>query len=1325
MSSVRRSLAFVIVAVAGLVLSMLSGLASPALSDPAPGDDAPVLLNPKGETGEEATGEEDEGEVQERELARLARLLAGSEPITITQAAHLRAKASRAANGISVTANRAVTTGAGARAAAGRGGTWVNQGPDPIAQIVRTTSTFAAMSGRIGALAIRKDGTILVGGAQGGVWSYDSSDGPDGTWTPRTEDSDTQAVGALAVAPSRDRIVYMGSGEGALSGDSYYGDGIYRSSDGGTTWKHVSSLFTGQSVSDLVVDPRDANTVYAATISGVAGAHRVRKQTARKYGIYRSTDGGKTWKLLKGTRELFGGATDLVMDPRKPRVLWTSFWSSGIFRSTNAGKSWTKVMGDLPDGDFDAERTRFSLGLSHPAGVARPTVYTGFDYADATTGAHVTAKVWKTTSNGRHWALATGSTTGGDSVVDYCGTQCFYDNEVKPDPNNASIVYALGSYGYDEHPQSGGIYRSTDGGDTWQSLGYDLHPDFHAIAFDPDDSAHIAIGNDGGVWQSANRGGRTAAGETLADTDWQNLNGTVDPNTGALIHSTNLTLGQFTSMQTVPQVPGQYWGGTQDNGTMRKSTVNDRWFDQAGGDGGFVQVDQSTVNPFAPSSLPAYVFGEYFGIDPYRFGPTETGTIFGNEPIDGGIDQKDRSEFYVPIALNQGHTNQMFLGTQRVYRTDNAETEDAADVHWSPISGDLTSGCEGVAPNGGRGCTISTIGVSEGGSGVYAGTEEGFIQVAPEATTSDDPTWSRTGRGVLPNRPVNQIAADRSNWRIAYAAYSGFDESTPHRPGHLYATTDGGQHWKNVTGNLPDVPVNSVIIDPSSTRTVYAGTDVGAFLSTNGGRSWTRLGTGMPKVAVNQLDYDPSHGLLAAGTHGRGAYTLHNRGPLPALVVSKADADENVGPGSTIHYTITLKNVGDADATGVTVTDPLPQYTRSANIGNGGHFGAGVAHWNDVTVPAGGRVSLTFSVRIIDNLPASVTRIVNDGITVTSKQGVGATGSPFVTPIAPQFAVSVAPAEDTQGARVGEQTTFTETISNEGYGADSYDVAVSGNSWPTTVYADDCTTPLTTTEPLSSGETTDVCVKADVPVDAADNATDTATLTATSQGDPSVSDSADLTSIAVAVDTLVVDEDTNDPVDSAPYYTDALDANGIDYSVWDLSENPVLPETYLTAHTKVVWFTGNAYPAPLGGYENELTSFLDNGGRLFMSGQDILDQAAGTTDFVHDYLHIDWDGTEVQNDTGTDAVHGVTGNPVTDTIGSVPLDHSVLQAEFEDQVTPIDGAQAAFTDDGDDPDALTFDGDGYKVMFLAFPFEAYGSGSDKADLMDRAFSFFG
>ena len=1295
------------------VLATLLGLTaavSPLATSAPVADDTPVLLTPKGEIADEFNGadEQQEGLAKLRDAYYSNRLLAGDTPISLTQAATLRGKAAKQAAAI-----QQATSGAGGS----RGGSWVNQGPNPIVQVGRTTNTFEAVAGRVGALVIRNDGTIILGAAQGGVWTYDAG---TGTWTPRSNAADSQSVGALAIAPSNDHIVYMGSGEGALSGDSYYGDGFYRSSDGGVSWQHVSTLFTGQAVSAIAVDPTNPQHVYAATVRGRGGDHRTTSPTGAQYGVYGSTDGGATWTLLKGTTDEFHGATDVVIDPQHANVLFASFWGDAIYKSTDGGHTWATAMNGLPAGNFLGSGTRFPLGISDPAGASAPTLYTGFDYVDNGNVRHV-SRVYKSTDGGTSWsATATGS--GSNTVLDYCTTQCSYDNVVKPDPTNPNVVYVLGSYGYNFSPPSGGVYRSTDGGATWKNLGLDLHPDFHAIAFQSTDTSHIAIGNDGGVWESHTGGGRTNPTDPLSAADWQNLNGQVNPTTAGLIHSTGLAITQFTSMATVPNIPGQYWGGTQDNGTLRKSLANQRWFDQASGDGGQVIVDQTTANQINPG-VPAYVFGSYFSISPYRYDPSEANTFFGNEPIDTGIDGHDRSEFYVPWVQNRGNVNQLFLGTYRMYRTDNAEAPSAGDVTWQPVSPDLTSGCTGAAPNGARGCFISAIGVADGGAGVYAGTDEGWIQVSPDAVTSASPSWHRVGAGTLPDRPVNQFAVDRSNWRIAYAAYGGFAEATPGKSGHVFATSDGGTHWTDISANLPNSPVNTIVLDPGDAKTLYVGTDVGTFVSTNGGQKWFTLGSGAPKVASWQLDFDATNGVLANGTHGRGGYTLATGVARPALIVSTTDSGKPVGPGSTIDYTITVRNIGNAAATGVAVTDPVPNRTAVASIGNGGYLGGGSIHWDSRTIPAGGSLALTFHATIAANLSSSVTAIVNDGVVVKTGTGVAATGSPRTTLIAPAHAASITPASGTEAGKVGHSATFIEHIANDGYQTDTYSVSATGGSWPAAVYDASCTTPLTVTAAVAGGDTADVCVKVDVPADAADNATNATTFTATSAADSSVTGSAALTSIAVATDTLLVDQDTNDPVDSAPYYENALTTDGVSYGYWDLAQNPQVPASYLAAHTNVIWFTGNSYPAPITPYESELKAFLDGGGRLFMSGQDILDQAAGTTAFVHDYLHVDWDGSEVQNDKATSAVHGVGGNPVTDGIGAVPLDHSVLNAAFEDQITPVAPATVAFTDDSSATDALSVADAGYKVVFLGFPLEAYGSAADKADLLNRALTW--
>ncbi len=1187
-------------------------------------------------------------------------------------------------------------------------GAWAPNGPNPIVQIGRTSGGAEAVSGRIGALAIQPGtGRLILGAASGGIWTYDTA---TAVWTPRTDDQPALSIGALVIAPSAPNTIYAGTGEGSLAGDSFFGNGVMKSTDGGVTWANVSgNTFRGVATSGIAVDPTNANHLYIAVGRGRGGVRRVSPPNPTTFGIFESKDGGAHWKLLKGTTDMNHGATDIELDPQAPNVLYASFWGDAMYKSTDAGKHWSPIMAGLPaDADYAAGASRFSIGLSHPAG--HPAVlYTGFDYVD-TSGTRQVGRLWKSTNEGASWSILPGG-TGEDQVADYCGTQCFYDNVVEVDPTDANIVYVGGSFNY--AIGSGGIYRSTDGGATWKNVGFDLHPDYHAVAIQPDAPGHVAIGNDGGVWYSTDHGGRLGAGDPLDTVDWQDLNGTVDPNTAGVIHRTNLQITQFTSISTNPATPARLWGGSQDNGTERRSILNDTWFDIGNGDGGQVLVDPNTGG---------FVFGTFFGISPYRFSSASPG-FFTNQSITRGINVNERSEFYIPWVMNQANPNQLFLGTYRLYRTNNAEAPSAGDVTWTPISPDLTSGCTGPAPNGARGCVLTAVGLADGGDAVYTGSGDGLVFVSPNAVTSDAPTWTEVDKKPLPKRPVTQFAVDRSNWRVAYAAYAGFNGATPNRKGHVFATTDGGHSWKDVSGNLPDSPVNSIILDPSQAKTLYAGTDVGTFVTTDGGKHWATLSTGLPVVSVWQLSFDPSHRTLAAGTHGRGAFTSSDPTLTPALVESTSDSGVPVGPGSDLVYTINVRNLGNADATGVAITDPIPAHTTFVSASDGGSLSHGKAIWSGLTVPAGGSKSVTLTVHISGSLSPSVTAIVNDNISVTSAQHVSTSSSPHTTPIAPAHAVAVTPSAQTDGTRVGQSLDYAVHVRNLGFDADSYTVAASG-TFTTTVLDATCTSPLTTTPTVAAGASTDVCVRVAVP-SVADGTTDHATVTATSVADSSVSGSAAINTIAVAVDTLLVDNDDNMP-DVKGIYQTALSDAGVPFSLWDLSVDKNLPQHFLNAHKNVVWFTGNSYPGPLLPYEAGLTAYLNQGGRLFVSGQDILDQAAGTTDFVHDFLHVDWDGSENQNDIPTGNVHGVTGNPVTNGIGTVPLDLSVLGGvQFSDETTPVGPATVAFTDDSAQPDGVSVDTGTYKVVFVAFPFEEFGSAAQKADMINRVLTFFG
>jgi predicted alpha-1,2-mannosidase len=485
---------------------------------------------------------------------------------------------------------------------------------------------------------------------------------------------------------------------------------------------------------------------------------------------------------------------------------------------------------------------------------------------------------------------------------------------------------------------------------------------------------------------------------------------------------------------------------------------------------------------------------------------------------------------------------------------------------------------------------------------------------------------------------------------------------------------------------------------------------------------------------------------------------------------AQALAAQGVTPGGTItadgiDYTWPDEPVASLDnieASGQTI--PLAAPAHASKIGllgsatNAGSAGAGgtatitytdgstsqfTAKFSDWTLGAGGFPPIAGNIDTIttayrnaagnnrDNVkthlfaldaPVSVAKTV---ASITLPQSSGGDMHVFAIslPAAPDHAVTATPTSQKGAGKAGSDAAYQVQLTNSGAQPDSYTVA-STSTWPAQVFGSDCTTPVTTTASLPSGGTVNLCVHVAVPASAADGDSSPTTLTATSAADSSVKVSTTLTSIAVTADTLIVDGDLGSPnVES--YYKTALTTDGKAFSYWDLSADATLPMSMLTTHKNVVWFTGNAYPGPITPYESELASYLDGGGRLLMSGQDILDQTAGTTAFVHDYLHINWDGSERQNDKPTVDVHGVSGDAVSNGIGAVALDHSVLNANFEDQVTPIAPATATFTDDTGSADGLDVAAGSYKVVFLAFPFEAYGTAADKADLMQRVLTYFG
>ncbi len=751
---------------------------------------------------------------------------------------------------------------------------WEALGPRPIAN-GNTGPLSRPVSGRATAVALDPayDGvnnrTVYAGTAQGGVWR--SSDN-GATWTPLIDDQASLAIGSLAIDPANPNVIYVGTGEGNASADCYYGAGLLKSTDGGATWRLIAGpvsttaprfpAFQNAAIMHIAIDPTNTQTIYlctrAASTYGPSGGGSVTAVTPGQRGVWKSTDGGETWRNLDVVSN--GGITsanDLLIHPQTPNTVFAAILARGIYRSNAGGEpgTWQLLNQGLPASDLG--RIKLDVGPAiEPSN--SPTLFAAI--ATAGSGLH---GVYKSTDNGDTWTR----TVGQPSSIG----QTNYNLTLSVDPLNANIIY-LGMVTF---------FRSTDGGNTWvnQANGNNngeggIHVDQHFSLVYKDQPNIFFMANDGGLWRSDNA---NVASEPMG---WTNLNRTLDT-------------VQFQSVALHPTNPNYLIGGTQDNGTNR-FTGDAAWTRVFGGDGGFALVDQSNPSTVWQSTQN----NNRTATQTASFGPrvsfnagdtwTDRGCRASCQAVPGSMNPADRVGFYAPMALNTGFTqpaNVIYWGTHRLYRSaDIGQTWTGLGPGADEFGQDLTKG-------GGRLSAITAHPKLDDSSNppgeiVWAGTNDGNVQVTTNAGALAGATFINVTRGPLPNRFITDIALDANDTKRAYVAYSGFNLSTPATPGHVFATKDLGETWQDISGDLPDVPVTSIALDPMQEGTIFIGTDIGVFQTTDGGATWVRLSNGMPRVASFMVRYHAATRSLVVATHGRGMFRL--KLAQPAVTVSAA-----------------------------------------------------------------------------------------------------------------------------------------------------------------------------------------------------------------------------------------------------------------------------------------------------------------------------------------------------------------------------------------------------------------------------------------------------
>jgi photosystem II stability/assembly factor-like uncharacterized protein len=708
----------------------------------------------------------------------------------------------------------------------------------------------ALTSGRIVDLAInpKNNNEYYVASASGGVWKTTNA---GVTYAPIFDGQTSFSTGCVTIDPNNTNLVWVGSGENNNQRVVGYGDGVYKSDDAGKSWRNVG-LKNSEHIGKIVVDPNNSDVVYVAAYGPVwsDGGER---------GIYKTTDGGKTWKQVLNVSQ-YTGFNEIHMDPRNSNVLYATAHQrqrkvftyigggpeSALYKSTDGGNTWNKSMKGLP-ADVDLGRIGMAISPVNP-----DVVYAMVEAGGGKGG------VFASTDMGASWEKRSSYSTSGNYYV-----------EIFADPKDVNKLFSMDVYSK----------VSLDGGRTWTNIGEkSKHVDNHVIWIDPANTQHMLEGCDGGLYETYDGG-----------KNWN--------------YKANIPVTQFYKVSLDNSFPFYYvYGGTQDNfslgGPSRtisgNGIVNSDWFITNGGDGFESQADYADPNI-------VYAESQYGGLVRYD---RKSGEAIEIRPIESSGEPAYRWNWDAPLTISQHDHKRVYFGSNKVFRTDDQGNT------WKVISPDLSRGVDrnklevmgrvwsvdAVAKNGstdkyGQLTTIAESPVDQ--NILYAGTDDGLIHV----TTDGGAHWTKIDN--IPGAPnqtyINQVIASAHNKNVAYVAINH------HRYGdfkpYLFKTSDAGKTWTAIQNNLPERgTVYTVAEDPTNARLLFAGTEFGVFFSIDGGGTWTQLKGGLPPVAIKDMEIHKRDNDLVVATFGRGYYVLDDYSMLRSLAKEDLEKTAFIAP---------------------------------------------------------------------------------------------------------------------------------------------------------------------------------------------------------------------------------------------------------------------------------------------------------------------------------------------------------------------------------------------------------------------------------------------